>query len=45
MSRGIISPNRTVQFEDQTARSVQSDLDLHCLQKVSDSGLAAKRFK
>ena len=39
-----ISPHRTVQIRDQTARSVQSDLDLHCQQKLFEPPLAASRY-
>ena len=37
-----VSLYRTVQIQDQTARSVQSDLDLHCPQKVE---LGVEKFK
>ena len=30
--------------QDQTAHSVQSDLKLHCLQKLSNSQLVVKEF-
>ena len=32
---------QTVKIQDQTARSVQSDFNLHCLQKISGLCLAA----
>ena len=36
---------RTVQIRDQTARSVQSDLDLHCPQKTSCVVISKERVK
>ena len=42
---GKVVSFRTVQIQDQTTRSVQSDLNLYCVQKVSGTRLEAKESK